>query len=113
MSGDEYEADSKKTFVTSRPVWRSKEARDFYEVCDALSLAAHFTPNNRPTSGRFPAPRILSNRLDGTDVPGGLPENFYDEEYLESLSDEKREGLSIQPKISLKVAVCLLRYACS
>jgi hypothetical protein len=112
MSGDEteYDDDEGSYLVKTRCEWRSKEADDFFEICDALDLSTRFDSSDRPDKGRFPDVRIASNRRDGRPVPPRLPQNLYSADYKENLTASEREDLRMRPTVKFIVPVPLLQY---
>ena len=111
MSGDETDhRQGNLNYVVRIPAWRNPEVEDFFKVLDSLHLSTRFQSNGRAKRGKFPHPRIRSGRppITGTFVPG-LPANFYDDNWLRSLTKFERSQLKIQPRIDLELSPYILR----
>ncbi|KAL0957382.1 hypothetical protein HGRIS_001184 [Hohenbuehelia grisea] len=113
MSGDD--ADHRKDdlrYIKAHPTWRSKmhNVTQFFETLDALHLSTRFADDGRPLPGQFPHRRKKSSReeLFGS-VPHGLPENFYDAQWLEKSG--RREELGIKPPVDLNFSPAIKKIA--
>lgn len=111
MSGDEteYDDDGERSLVTNRCQWRSKEASDLFQICDALDMSSRFSVDDSPDPGRFPDIRKQSNRPDNNRVPKSLPENWYDPQFKDTLTVEERERLDMRPSFSFLLPANVLR----
>ncbi len=101
MSADEseYEGDRKKhpaEFIVVHPKWQGKDLRRFNKEIDRLYRLV-WGSGFLHTRGNPPRTRLDIERisLKDTDPPKGLPENFYDSEWLESLLPVEKEALHI------------------
>ncbi|KAJ3534023.1 hypothetical protein NM688_g7199 [Phlebia brevispora] len=84
--------------------WRSKELRDYLCALDAIQLSTHFTKTGKRLPGALPRTRYLSKKIDHETQPvRGLPLNFYDADWLKSLSREERNLLMIETAVDLKI----------
>lgn len=116
MSGDETDRCGRqpirgqRKFLVVRPHWRSQEVTKWLRVIDNLYTVYRFSSNGRASRGNWVRQRIDSGRVDQDRLPvTGLPENFYDEEWLQGLSQEETYRLGIQPNIDLKHSTEALR----
>lgn len=105
MSGDESsnESQSPAYAITTLP-WRnpSPEITRWLRTFDLLHLSTRFGSDDRPTPGQFPHRRIPSKRIEAYHTPPqGLPRNFYDPVWLQTLDNFETETLNIQPPIDL------------
>jgi hypothetical protein len=111
MSGDETDHVSGKLryAITTLP-WRSRHIRDWLTTFDHIYLSTRFTINDRAKKGAFPHPRVSSRRVERCwKAPRGLPLNFYDQKWLDSLGDIERDELDIQPPVDLTLALAMRR----
>lgn len=117
-SGDEFDPVSKKYLITTLP-WRAGCIRPIAQALDDLHISMRFPDNQNPTQGAFPIPRIDPSTLEPPRViidryrksaPPGLPRNFYDSEYLKTLSPSKLSKLKIKPAIDLSFDQHILEY---
>ena len=91
-----------KEYLVVRPVWRSQEVTNWLRVIDNVYLARRFTPDGRVTRGSWLRNRKQSSKVDHTAVPiEGLPANFYDKEWLGSLSHRDKRRLKMGEAIDL------------
>lgn len=112
MSGDETDHRTGEVrYIVVKYEWRSSELDDWLKTFDFLHLSTRFTPEGRARRGKFPRPRIRNTarpaRL-GNPV-SGLPENFYDSQWLAGLESYEREELDIQPPIDLSFTPYITR----
>ena len=116
MSGDESDRGSgsspSKEYFVVRPVWRSKQLSQWLRVIDLVHLDRRFAADGRITPGNWFRTRLPSSRVDQTALPvPGLPSNFYDETWLDSLSVKAKRRLKIQPATDLTHTAEILRQA--
>jgi hypothetical protein len=116
MSGDETDRRGKqpirgqRKFLVVRPHWRSHEVTKWLRVIDNIYTVRRFSSNGRASRGNWVRQRIDSGRVDRNRFPVvGLPENFYDKEWLRCLSQEEIDHLEVQPRISLEHSARVLR----
>lgn len=106
MSGDEstHEMDPPLYAITVLP-WRnaSEDVVSWFRTFDRLHLSTRFGTDDRPRPGNFPHRRLpSSNRLEAHAPPvPGLPENFYDPVWLQTLDGFETKQLNIRPPIDL------------
>lgn len=85
-----------------RPIWRSKAVTDWLRVIDHIYLASRFSTDGRVTRGKWMRNRKPSNKIDSAATPvKGLPINFYDEDWLESLGRKERNSLKMKEPVDL------------
>jgi hypothetical protein len=109
MSGDEsdnrragqYKGQAK--YFRIRPIWRAPGVSSWLDIIDKVYVAYRFQQNQRATPGNWIRRRHNTNRVDerAKAVPG-LPENFYDKDWLNSLGRKQRKGLKMTPPFNLK-----------
>jgi hypothetical protein len=99
MSSDEseYQGDGTKRFVVLDRGWRSKECGLWLRSIDRESNKLRKGPFERYLPGNIPRQRVDSQRVSTRNPIPFLPKNFYSREWLDSLDDEERELLYIQP----------------
>lgn len=110
MSGDESEHSEERQskehrkFIVFRPAWRSPEVTPWLQVIDNAHLDSRFSESGRATRGNWVRHRVRSStRVDDIRRPViGLPKNFYDEEWLEHLSQTELEALEMQGEVNLE-----------
>jgi len=110
MSGDESEHSEEKQsrehrkFIVIRPAWRSPEVIPWLKVIDDAHLDSRFSESGRATRGNWVRHRVRSStRVDEMCSPVvGLPENFYDEQWLGQLSPTELEALEMQEEVNLQ-----------
>ncbi|KZV67598.1 hypothetical protein PENSPDRAFT_687936, partial [Peniophora sp. CONT] len=86
-------------------IWKSRKARRYLRQLDLLHVADKFDAGgHRKAPGNW-----FRERVPNQGVPGessnplpGLPENFYDPEWLATQTPDRLEWLDVQPEISLK-----------
>ncbi|KAJ3539644.1 hypothetical protein NMY22_g4643 [Coprinellus aureogranulatus] len=111
-SGDEEDDEicqitGKNRHIITTLKWLSEEARDWMRQLDWIDLCRRFPDGQRSTSGNFPDPRYDPRDLPEREacperfnngVIKGLPENFYDEDWLVGVD---RDALNMQGSIDL------------
>lgn len=109
MSGDESDHSEERQrrkhrkFFVVRPAWRSPEVAQWLQVIDDAYIDSRFSQSGRASRGNWVRRRVRSGRVDRTRLPViGLPRNFYDEEWLEHLSQTELEALRMQGEVSLE-----------
>jgi hypothetical protein len=108
-SGDETD-DENQQVITSLP-WRSQSIRHFMQKINQLYYVLRFTLNNQASHGKFPKPRYnpltrdpprqLNEDRYCSDVVPGLPLNFYDEAWVNSLDPLERQSLNATNAVDL------------
>ena len=113
MSGDETDHhNGELRYVVKTLEWRSKEAKDFFMTLDWLHLSTRFGASGRATRGKFPHPRVHnSGRAPVKGKPvAGLPSNFYNKEWIRTLSPLELQELKRLPKVDLTFSKDIMRY---
>lgn len=109
MSGDE--SDNRRAgqykghanYFRIRPVWRARAVSSWLDIIDKVYVAYRFQKNHRATPGNWIRKRNDTNRVDEkARVAPGLPENFYDKDWLNGLTRRQRRLLRMMPPIDLK-----------
>jgi len=108
MSGDESDrglrssSSPAKDYFIIRPVWRSQEVSRWLRVMDLVHLDRRFAADGRLTRGKLARCRLPSNKVDQLATPiTMLPSNFYDADWLSSLSAKEVRRLKLQPAVNL------------
>lgn len=116
MSGDESDhAGGRVRYVVRAPNWRNPAISSWMTTFDNLHLSTRFNGDGRATPGKFPRLRIRSTKrgvAKCAEVPG-LPKNFYDEKWLNSLHEEDRNDLEMQPALDLSFTPYIQRFVVS
>ncbi|KAG6848810.1 hypothetical protein H0H93_013863 [Arthromyces matolae] len=113
MSGDETDHESPhEQNIIKRLKWRNRKVDAWLRGFDKLHLFSRFDAADKPTRGKFPTPRIPSNRVqqDSSKVVVGLPRNFYDEAFLTSLGPTAYQNLEIKEDVDLTFTTDMLWY---
>jgi hypothetical protein len=112
MSGDEtdHAGRSDPRYAITRLPWRSTAVECFLRTFDKLHLVTRFTVTGRARRGAFPHHRISSKRVENHWKPvAGLPINFYDQAWLETIDDYERQDLKAKPQLDLTFTPSILR----
>ena len=114
MSGDETDHDNGRLrYAITQLDWRNPDALEWFRTFDHLHLSTRFGTDDRPTPGQFPHPRVNSQRMEHRARPvKGLPRNFYDAEWLQTLDQFEYNALDIRPEVDLTFSADILRCAC-
>lgn len=109
MSGDEsdnrragkYKGQAK--YFRVRPIWRAPAISSWLDLIDKVYVAYRFQQNHRATPGNWIRKRYDTNRVDANAqaVPG-LPQNFYDKDWLKTLNRKQEKRLNMAPPVNLK-----------
>lgn len=89
--------------------WRNPEVVLFFRILDALYFSSRFEHDGRIDAGRFPVTRVRSNTQVKGKVVKGLPENFYNPQWLLGLTQDERDDLMMEPPIELDFSPSTLR----
>jgi hypothetical protein len=115
VSGDESDhANGQKILLITDLSWRSKDPKviTFFRTFDHIHLSDRFNSTGRAGRGQFPHPRVPSRRKERHSNPvPGLPENFYDADFLDDLDHFERKALKIQPAIDLTFTPEVQRFS--
>ena len=103
MSGDETDHCHGQTrYAILRVLWRAPAATVWLKTLDLIHLSSRFDSSGRAKRGAFPHKRVPSSRVEHNAEPvPGLPRNFYDPIWLQSLSEHGRRKLQIQHSVDL------------
>ena len=106
MSSDEKDPNDDRYYHTIRPYWRNEQVTHWLHNLDRIHLKKH-DPGSKLANHRRSSAKVDMN----CEVVKGLPLNFYDGNYLDSLERSQYEGLDLQPSISLGFGHSIERYA--
>lgn len=90
--------------------WRNPEVLLFFRILDALYTSTRFENDDKVDSGRFPNTRVRSNAVVKAKVVRGLPQNFYNPEWLKLLTTSEIDDLEMQPSVELNFELETLLY---
>ncbi|KAF9780925.1 hypothetical protein BJ322DRAFT_1011680, partial [Thelephora terrestris] len=100
MSGDESCGDGCSILKMS---WRSQEVRLFLRDLDVVHLSSRYF-NGKPQPGQWPNYRVEGARKDHlTRAPVGLPQNFYDPQWMREIGEDGQRILKMKPAMPLVV----------
>ena len=89
-------------YFVVRPAWRSEEVTSWLQVIDGVHLARRFMTDGRVTVGNWVRNRVRCGKTNQMAVPiRGLPVNFYDREWLSSLSPRKKLTLRVGEAVDI------------
>ncbi|KAJ3563555.1 hypothetical protein NP233_g8866 [Leucocoprinus birnbaumii] len=115
-SGDEAESDPEThatRYVIKTPKWRNSLVTPWFRAWDALSISFRYGSDGKLLGpGQFPRIRISpSDEIEDRDAkaPPGLPRNFYDDDWYQSLDATGRRKLNAQPRIDLTFSKATIR----
>lgn len=96
MSSDERDVDDDRCLHSTRPFWRNSSITDWLESLDSIGS------RSVNTVVRYQVLRRRSSKVDvGSQVVKGLPINFYDVNYLNTLDRSQYLDLDPKPAVSL------------
>lgn len=94
--------------------WRNPEVLVFFCILDGLYFSTRFEHDGRIDAGRFPNTRLRCNTVVKGKVVRGLPENFYNPEWLKLLTPTEIADLEMKASIELNFAPetlkCVFRF---
>lgn len=97
MSSDERDPDNDRYFYSVRPHWRNEQITRWLHDLD------HIHSQKYDGDSKLTSYRRLSEKVDtNCDAVKGLPLNFYNRNYLDSLERSQYESLDIRPSVSLE-----------
>lgn len=103
MSSDETETEATEIYNVKRRDWRSKTLVNYLRIVDAdynkINGYGNPRPGNRPRKRRRPGNVKISLRKA---VPG-LPRNFYDDTWYETLSNRQKHHLAPMDPVEMLV----------
>ncbi|KAJ3924656.1 MAG: hypothetical protein NXY57DRAFT_1044750 [Lentinula lateritia] len=112
MSGDDTEDKKANKYRITKVPWRSRELAQFLAYLSALHIASRFMRGKKYAKGAFPVARYQSawpdSIFDADFAPPGLPENWYDFQWL-TAHPECKAALNIQPPVCLTLPKDLAR----
>lgn len=106
-SGDEIDPSTDEHVITTLK-WRNPALRERMETLDRLHLTVRFPDGKNASAGNFVATRFDPLLRDNPEMkperynakpPKGLPENFYNIEWLAGLTSAERHKLKMQPPL--------------
>jgi hypothetical protein len=118
MSGDEsdhhtpnHRCGNDRQYLRVRPVWRAPAISSWLLIIDRVYISLRFQPDGRPTRGNWVRFRLPSDLVNKSAIPvKGLPENFYDQKWLATLTERERKKLKVKKTISLAHAPEIIEY---
>ena len=118
MSGDESDNNHQPgryqgqvNYFRVRPVWRARRISSWLDVIDKVYVAFRFQENNRATPGNWIRKRHPTNRVDEkAKAVFGLPQNFYDKDWLKTLTRKQCRKLQMEPPLDLAHTPSVIRY---
>lgn len=118
MSGDESDNNHQPgsyrgqvNYFRVRPVWRAPCVSTWLDVIDKVYVASRFQTNYRATPGNWIRRRHPSNRVNEKAKPvTGLPKNFYDADWLKTLTQKQRSKLKMKRSLELDHTPHVMRY---
>lgn len=96
MSSDERDMGDDRSFHSTRPFWRNPSITDWLHNIDSIGSGSV------NTTAQYKVKRRKSSKVDRESrVVGGLPVNFYDVDYLNTLN--KSQYLDLDPKSAVSL----------
>ena len=104
MSSDEQDIDDVRGLHSSRPFWRHPSITDWLHAID--TIGANREARSNTTQSGYKRRRSL--KVDGESrVVKGLPINFYDRNYLDSLDRPRYLNLDPKPALPLEFSASI------
>lgn len=101
MSSDESDPDDNHTCYVKPVSWRAKGLARLLHACDTYKVVVTQSGNRSRTH--------IAGRPDTTRTPpAGLPGNFYNEDYVNSLGPLQRDALNMQSAVAIPMLVRLM-----
>lgn len=104
MSLDERGPDNDRHFYSVRPHWREESVTRWLHSLDYIH-SQKYDRDFQSAGHREPSGKVDTD----CKVVKGLPSNFYDWSYLNSLERYKYEGLDLRPLVSLEFCSSIKR----
>ena len=104
MSLDERDPENDRYFSSVRPHWRNEQVTRWLHDLDQIHSQKF--ADSKITNYRRPSEKVDMDR----NVVRGLPLNFYNWNYLDSLERSQYESLDILPSVSLEFCPSIQRY---
>lgn len=97
MSSDELDAGDDRSLHSTRPFWRNSSITDWLQNIDSIGRGLG------NATVRYEIKRRRSSKVDtGPRVVNGLPVNFYDVGYLDTLDRSQYLDLNPKPAVPLE-----------
>lgn len=104
----------KKRYEKLAPYWRNPEVQGFFTTWDHLDISLRYGPDGKPQGkGKFPRVREQPNpprKNYEASVPQGLPLNFYEPLWYDTLDDMQKEDLGARSPAHLTFPSKILQY---
>lgn len=115
MSGneDDFDDENQPIFLRTRVEWRSEQLTKVLETLDLLHISTKFQATGERNPGRWPTPRVASEVDERYDrgAPSHLPKNFYDQQWLDTLTEDELFVLAVEKPVDLTISTKLEKYA--
>ena len=109
---DGSDSEHEQYFRRARPYHRNPDLDAYFRLPALLQLSTHYQEGGRKTVGQMPHlrdsgpnPKIVRKER----VPVGLPENFYNPEFLNSLEIAQIEALNMQPPVKIEFPAYIIQ----
>lgn len=112
MSGDESDhRRGERRYIVKTLEWRNPAISSWLLTFDALHLSTRFNTTNTSKRGNFPVHRIRNTNRPAvaSEAVPGLPSNFYNKRWLETLDQFEHMALSMKPPINLSFSPYIQR----
>jgi hypothetical protein len=101
--------DGRPIYSIKDPFWRSAAVREMLHTLDVCNLSTHFDVKGNALSGQFPRLRVRG-KVDMEASPvTGLPENFYNPDWLARQDEFTRTKLDVRPAREIQLPNDLLQ----
>ncbi|KAF9033659.1 hypothetical protein BJ165DRAFT_1534588 [Panaeolus papilionaceus] len=92
--------------------WQNPALGLVFRALDSLHVASRYGDNGRINRGNWPRPCYVSDLEPlPTPPPQGLPINFYNQDYLDGLSDDAMDELNVSDPVHIQLSADLLRFS--
>ncbi|KAH9021466.1 hypothetical protein EDB85DRAFT_1871863, partial [Lactarius pseudohatsudake] len=106
-------APQRRQFKITKSQWRSPEVTKWLRIMDLLHIGTRFNDDGTPMPGNQARERYPSNKTQTGRPITGLPRNFYNAEWLTTLSPGQLVDLDVQPEVDISFTVDERRYVLS
>ena len=117
MSGDESDNNHDGSYTGNtkyfriRPAWRAPAVSTWLDIIDKVYVASRFQDDRRATAGNWIRKRHNTNRVDErAKAVVGLPENFYEQSWLDRQTPRTVQKLKMRRSISMDHTDHIMRY---
>lgn len=98
--------DNQLYYQRVRPVWRNPtpDVEAWFRTFDLLHMSTRYDENGKRKPGRLPRHRLQATGPQTStpaSYPKCLPQNFYDDTWLDTLDQFEKKQLKIQPHLEL------------